>query len=403
MSQESTSVKKGEVRSPALSRWLAGLTPLVLLGILIAIFFVTDPLGFIEAGFPPIEELTIERITLRPGEMIVHVVNGGPEPVTVAQVLVDEAYWSHSIEPGRTLSRLGRATITIPYPWVEGEPHEVTLLTSTGVTFTGAIEVAVETPRPDARLFGVFTLLGVYVGVIPVLLGLLWYPFLREIGRRWLYFFLSLTVGLLLFLGIDTTMEAFETAGTLPSVFQGVGLIGLGAVGTILGLTALGRFFGGAEREGRLGHLWIAYLVAIGIGLHNLGEGLAIGTAYALGEIALGAFLILGFTLHNTTEGLAIVAPIARDRPGLKHLAWLGLIAGGPTIFGAWIGGFSYSPLLGTLFLAVGAGAIFQVIYEIIVQMRQEPEGALSHPVNVAGLLTGLVIMYFTGLLALAS
>ena len=70
-------------------------------------------------------------------------------------------------------------------------------------------------------------------------------------------------------------------------------------------------------------------MIAIGIGLHNLGEGLAIGSAYAIGELALGAFLVVGFAIHNTTEGFAIVAPLTRERPSLGRLLLLGVIAGG--------------------------------------------------------------------------
>ena len=163
---------------------VAGLIPLALLAAFVVLFLRYGPLGVFEAAFPPVEKLTIDRVTLRPGEMIVAVTNGGPQEVTVAQVLVDDAYWAHEITPDRTIPRLGRATITIPYPWVEGEPHRIKLLTSTGLTIEHEVAVAVETPRADARYLLTFTMLGVYVGVVPVFVGLLWFPFLRRIGRR---------------------------------------------------------------------------------------------------------------------------------------------------------------------------------------------------------------------------
>ncbi|MDQ4079929.1 MAG: hypothetical protein M3125_04155, partial [Gemmatimonadota bacterium] len=185
-------------------RWFWGLAPLALLALLVFAFLRFGPLGVFRAAFPPIEELTIERVTLpAPGEMVVHVVNGGPEPVTVAQVLVDDASWLHYIDGERTLDRLDRRTIRIPYPWVEGEPHVVRLVTSTGLTFDTTIEVATTTPSADARYLTTFAMLGVYVGVIPVFVGLLWFPFMRTAGRRWLDFFLALTAGLLIFLGVD--------------------------------------------------------------------------------------------------------------------------------------------------------------------------------------------------------
>jgi zinc transporter ZupT len=239
------------------------------------------------------------------------------------------------------------------------------------------------------------------VGVIPVFLGLLWFPFLRRVQERWFEFFLSLTAGLLVFLGVDALAEAFGVASRLGGPFKGVAVIVLGMAGSFLALVAIGRQVRGRDREGARARLTLAYLVAVGIGLHNLGEGLAIGAAYALGEVALGAFLVLGFTIHNTTEGLAIVAPVTRDTARLGHLALLGLVAGGPTIVGTWIGGFTYSEPWALFFLSVGAGAIFQVVYEI-ARFRAADGGVLAglaRPRNLLGLLAGFLIMYATGFL----
>ena len=382
-----------------LTIWLAGILPLVLLAGLVYVFFVVGPAGIFEAAFPPIEELTVERIHLKPNEMVVHVVNGGPDAVTIAQVMVDEAYWQHNIEPSRTVPRLGSAEITIPYPWVEGETHEVKLITSTGLTFAKTIEVAVESPEPNARYLWTFVLLGTYAGIIPVFLGLLWFPFLRKLNDKWLNFFLSLTVGLLLFLGVDALHEAFETADQVAGAFQGGGLVTLGFLISLLGLQAASKNQAGQNNTaGQPDHLWVAYMIALGIGLHNLGEGLAIGTAYSVGEIGLGAFLVIGFTLHNITEGLAIIVPIAKHRPRLWHFATLGAVAGVPTVFGTLIGGFSYSPIFSTLFLAIGAGAIFQVVYAVGKLMLQETKVGVANLLNFAGLALGLVIMYTTAL-----
>lgn len=375
-----------------------GLGPLALLAVFVALFLVYGPLGVFEAARPPVEELTVERVVLRPGEMVVTVTNGGPEPVTVAQVLVDDAYWQHSIVPGRMVPRLGRATITIPYPWVEGEPHRIKLLTSAGAVFERQVAVAVETPRPDARSLVAFTMLGVYVGVVPVFVGMLWFPFLRKIGRRWRNFFLSLTGGLLVFLGVEALSEALALREQVPGAFQGTGLVTLGVVGTALSLTLLVRRTAGHALDASRARLVIATLIAVGIGLHNLGEGLAIGAAYALGEVALGAFLVLGFLLHNTTEGLGIAAPLAADRPPLSRFVALGAIAGLPTIPGAWIGGFVYSPVFATLFLAVGAGAIFQVVYELARMVARQAGDDPMTATNLAGFACGLLVMYLTGL-----
>ena len=386
-----------------LRRWALGLAPLALLGALVAVFLAFDPTGSLRTAFPPVEELTIERVSLpEPGVMRVHVVNGGPEPVTIAQVMVDEAYWKHEIDVDRTVPRLGRATVTLRYPWVEGEPHEIALVTSTGLTFTHLVEVATQSPRPNARYLTIFTLLGIYVGLVPVLIGLLWSPFLRSVSRRWIHFFLSLTIGLLVFLGVDALDEALETAKAVPDAFQGVGLVVLGVVGSVALLRALSGARSGTGDPSPSNRLRLAYMIALGIGLHNLGEGLAIGSAFALGEIALGSFLVIGFAIHNTTEGLAIVAPVASDRPPVRQYLALGALAGLPTIAGTWIGGFSYSPITATLFLALGAGAILQVVLEIGRMLGRETEGGVVAPLNALGLALGLVVMYGTALLVVA-
>ena len=381
--------------------------PLILLAILSVFVIKGGTLSRLARGLPPVEELSFDRVQMTAGHIIVDVVNGGPDPVTVAQVMVDEAYWAHTMTPKREVGRLGRARIDIPYPWVEGEPHQVKLVTSTGVTFDHEILVAAETPPVDGRYFLVFTLIGLYVGVLPVAIGILWLPFLKRLERRWMHFALALTAGLLLFLAAEALHEALETAGRVAGAFQGIGLVALGVLVTWLLLQAFsGGGAGGAGRAGskergdpKAQRLRLAFLIALGIGLHNLGEGLAIGSAYAQGAVTLGAFLVVGFMIHNTTEGLGIVAPVAQDDPSLMKLALAGLLAGGPTILGAWLGGIAYSPILATLCMAIGAGAILQVLGVLYRAVEQETGSALWTPLNAMGVVAGLVLMYGTGLL----
>ncbi len=399
-------------RGPA--RWILGLFPLALLAGLVVFFFGADPTAPFRDAFPPVEDLTIERVSFpESGVMRVHVVNGGPEAATIAQVIVDDAFWKFEIDGDPTLPRLARATLELDYPWVEGELHVIRLVTSTGLTFDHEVAVATLSPRPNALYLTTFGLLGLYAGVIPVLVGLLWYPFLRRIDRKWIHFYLSLTVGLLAFLVVDAFEDTLEASALVPEGFQAAGLIAVGVIGAVVGLRALGNLGRGRGRAGRgedgegpeggtSPGLTVAYLIAIGIGLHNLGEGLAIGAAFSLGEIALGSFLVIGFALHNTTEGLAIVAPVASKRPPLRHFAFMGGIAGLPTILGAWAGGFSYSPTLATFFLALGAGAILQVIVEVTRLIRKSWPQGLFTPLNATGLLLGLLVMYGTALMVTA-
>ena len=199
--------------------------------------------------------------------------------------------------------------MVIPFPWIEGTPYEVGITTSDGTRFAKAVAAAAPTPQPDAGPVSLFALLGTYVGVIPVLIGLLWYPFIKRLSQNKYNFFLSLTAGLLLFLGIDALVDSNEIAVTsLAGAFQGQLLIATAAIVSFLALMYVSdRLVDGAKGRVVRGSFAIALMVAIGIGLHNLGEGLAIGGAMVLGEVALSMFLIVGFTLHNTTEGLGIV------------------------------------------------------------------------------------------------
>lgn len=382
--------------------WLLALLPIVLLAALLAVIVLWGPADALRGGnVPPVERLTFQRVTLEPGFIVVTLLNDGPDPVTVAQVQVDDAFWTFSTDKGNVLGHLGRTTLRIPYPWIEGEAHLVRVLTSTGTAFDREIPVAVATPTPDGRFLAAFTLIGLYVGVLPVAIGLLWFPFLSRLSARGMDFLLALTIGLLVFLMVDGATEGFEAAGLLPESFQGAVLFALAAAGAFLALEATGAWLKSRHASG--GGWVLALLVAVGIGLHNFGEGLAIGSAFALGEAALGTLLIVGFTLHNTTEGLAIVAPLARARQRVSawSLVQLGLVGGVPTIAGAWLGGFVYSPVWSVLFLAIGVGAIAQVVGQIARQIAREQDAArrfTSAPV-LAGLLSGCVVMYVTGML----
>ncbi len=364
---------------------------------------VINGAGVEREDIPPIEDLTVERVALpTENEIVVYVRNGGPDPVTVSQVAVNEAIWGFQVEPDKTIPRLGPAKIIIPYSWVEAEAYEINLISSTGVTFSAAVPVAVITPDFSADTFFRYALIGFYVGVVPVVLGLMWYPFLRRFGTSGMNFILALTVGLLVFLVVDGLLEALEVAERLPGVFSGVPMVLLVTLLTALGLLGAERFFRrGREVTSRLG---TSYRISGGIGLHNLGEGLAIGAAFALGEVALGVFLVIGFTLQNISEGVGIAAPILKEerRPSLWHFAGLALLAGVPAILGTWIAGFAYSNLLAALFLAIGAGAILQVIYEVSRLLLKDSARTGTPPLaapNLGGFGAGIAIMYLTALL----
>ena len=345
---------------------------------------------------PPADEFDVRRVEFEPGEIRIRVTNPQRDDLTIATVTVDDAIVPFSVDGDRTLDRLRSATIVVSYDWVEDEPISVGVTSSTGIQTTEEIGAAVETPGPSAKRFLGYGVIGFLVGILPVALGLAWLPSLRRASPEWLSAFMALTAGLLTFLALEALSEALELQAALPGGIGGTGLVLLGFASTYLALTLLSRRFGqGATVQG----LALATLVAIGIGLHNLGEGLAIGTSFALGELALGTFFVVGFMVHNVTEGLGIATPIAeRQRVSLWRLAALALIAGAPTIPGAWIGGFVTSDVLGVLFFAGAAGAAFEVVVEVGRYVKERAPGGLGSPYVIGGYLAGIAVMYLTGL-----
>lgn len=374
--------------------WVGALAPVVVIAALLLAFVQLDPIGSLRE-VPPVEAIAFERTTLTEDHIELSLRNDGPDTVTIAQLLVDDAYRPFEVgDPD--LGRLESTTLSFDYPWEDGMPLVIGIVTSTGIVIEHVIEAASLTPQLDADTLLIYALLGVYIGVIPVAVGLLWFPALRRASERWLTFFLAFTVGLLAFLLIDAVEEGFELAGETAAALNGLGVF---FIGVLIAVAALAWLSAALDRRRSVSSgLVLAYLIAAGIGLHNLGEGLAVGAALSAGEIALGTFLIVGFALHNTTEGLAIVAPLGADekRPALRHFVSFGLIAGAPTIFGAWAGGFAFSPVWGSLAFGIAAGAIAQVVWAIGRSMRERAGSGMA----ALGFCVGLVAMYATGLLA---
>lgn len=448
---------------------LLALVPFVLL--ISMIYFLSSPFGqnLVTKGIP-VPELSIEKIEFHDNQIVVFIRNTGHEQIIVSQADVNDRIQSAAIEPSQILPRFAEAKVLIPFPWNPGEPYEIGITTSDGIRFNKAIDIAESTPIPNMNQISIYAMLGAFVGVIPILIGLSWYPFMRKISNNQYIFFLSLTVGLLIFLGIDALIESNNIATSkLASTFNGQMLIAVISLITFLGLYFFSKNFSrktetksisksslsissyfsakgenikqneypvNLDKKGLSDYsisskltsnermdqskqqiiqsMAVSLMISIGIGLHNFGEGLAIGAAVILGESALSTFLIIGFTLHNTTEGLAIVAPLAKTgKLAIKRLLLMGLIAGIPTILGTWVGGFIYSPLASIIFLAVGAGAIFQVVYTIALWIKQTYKNLLyptssnpkEHDITrlyasiICGIMTGLLLMYLTGLL----
>lgn len=382
------------------------LAPLVLLAAMVAIFLmrgdrITAGIRAAQEGLPIPESVAFERVVFKKSQIVAYVRNAGRGPITISGIHVNDMAIRGYLSPSNVIPRLGTAVVTIPFSWVPGEPYEIRLVSSTGLFHSTQIDVATLSPTPGPTYFAIFALLGVYVGVIPVFLGLTWFPVMKRLGDSWISFLMAFTVGLLIFLGVDAISEALDLQARVAGPLQPVMLILIATVGTFLLISWVGQRMsqGAPATQEGAGARAVSTLIAFGIGVHNFGEGLAIGAAYALGQAALGGLLVLGFMIHNTTEGIAIVAPLTKSRVSLVRLALLGALAGIPTIFGAWVGGFAYSPMWSIIFLSIGAGAIFQVIQVIVAGEEGGPVKFLSRPGSAAGLLAGLALMYVTGLM----
>lgn len=392
-------------KATTVPRWVLGLGPLVLIATLIALFSLLNGPGIAGLGDnrPPEEAVVVENIELTDGRITLAVRNEGADPVSIAQVIVSD-YYAPFTQTNDAMDRLESSTLTVDYSWVDGDPYDIALITSIGGRVEAGIDAATLSPDKDASFFGLMALLGIYVGVIPIGLGMLWMPFVRRSSAAWIRGLLAFTVGLLAYLTFDATLEGIELVSANAS-FGGVLVVFLGALAAYLILEGVegwvhqrsARHPGGTQTSG-LSPKWLSLLIAVGIGLHNLGEGLAIGSAYAVGSLALGAFLVIGFAIHNTTEGLAIVTPLAAQRPKISRLAALGLIAGAPAVLGALIGATVYQPTLAAFLLGIGAGAVGQVAIKLLPLLR-DTTGRTLTPLTAAGVVSGMGFMFVTGLL----
>jgi len=244
--------------------------------------------------------------------------------------------------------------------------------------------------------------LGLIAGLLPVYIGIVPLWFMKRVSESWRGLAVSVSLGILLFLFVDVTQEGLRLSG-------GTGLnSSLFVIGLVLGVFApvflarrrrieTGLLFNQSPNtdERSKARFFTAYMIAVGIGMHNLGEGLAIGAAYSAGQFALTSVLVLGFALHNGTEGFGIVAPVSSLPLGIRAPIGMGFIAGFPTIVGSAIGFVAYSESIGALFFSVAAGALLYVIVELmrIAYISSRPERTFF------GIVVGILLMYLTGIL----
>ena len=388
------------VRRPSLDRapvWLVAGGALVLSTMAVMLLATVGLRLLPSRDVPQVEVLAVEQVTLRPGEISLDVRNAGSETVHVAQIFVNDAYVD--FEGGQSIPRLRADTVSFSHAWQTGQPYKVSMMTSTGAVIEHQIESAIETPTADATFLGRMAALGLSVGVVPVLLGMSLLPVLRRSGQRTIRAIIAFTIGVLTLLVVDASLEAIDLSARSSGAFGGAKIFVLSAGLSFLVLYAVDGWINhrSATRSDGRPPSQFSFLIALGIGLHNLGEGLVIGAAYAVGEFALGSLLVVGFALHNITEGVAIVSPMTDRRQSLQHLVGLGLLAGLPVMPGAVVGALVSNSELLLLCFGAGAGAILQVAVKLGPFARGE-DGRLEASSALA-LAAGAAVVYLTGLL----
>jgi len=209
--------------------------------------------------------------------------------------------------------------------------------------------------------------LGIVAGLVPVYLGLLPVPLFRRLSSSKRNLLLSFSIGILLFLFADVTGEGVDLSKLVNygSLLFAAGLI-IGVLVPFLVSTQRHSIKDPSNNSNIASKSLTVYIISFAIGMHNLGEGLALGASYATGQLALTTLLVVGFALHNGTEGIAISGPVSDIPVRLRELLLMGFLAGFPTVVGSVIGSLFYSDFAGALFFSIAAGALLYVVVELL-------------------------------------
>ncbi|MCY3854241.1 MAG: divalent cation transporter [Thaumarchaeota archaeon] len=370
----------------------------VILPLLLIIFmiFYFNNISILEFGVN-LPKISIEQIDFVESEIRVSVRNTGHIPVNIVMADVNDRIQSANIEPNKKLERFDTALIHIPFEWSKSKPYAIGLTTEDGIRFEKKVESAFYLLKPTFDVVLLLVTLGIYVGIFPILIGFSWLPFMKKF-KKYYSFFLSFTVGLLFFLVIETSVELFDLSQHLDSSFNSTTLILIIILLTAFGLyhldyNVINRNQSGLKRSS----IAISLMISVGIGLHNFGEGIIIGTSINLGKIALGNFLVIGFALHNITEGFAISTPLTKENLLVKYLFVLLPIAGLPTIFGLLVGGFTNSLIVNIIFISLGIGSISYVILTIMKWINKQ-YFILNKDITT-GISSGMCIMYIISII----
>lgn len=227
---------------------------------------------------------------------------------------------------------------------------------------------------------------------------------IRNLSNKYRGFLNALSIGILVFLDVEVLNESLESVENAvkgsSNYFMALGLGLTMFAGLAVGLLSLSRYestYMNKFKEIPADSFRVATMIALGIGMHNFSEGLAIGQSYVSGAISLALILVVGFGIHNATEGFGIVAPLTgeKQRPPLTFLGKVGLIGGGPTFLGTIVGTVYFSELTYVLFLSLAGGALIYVIMTMYTAGKRQT----TNEILMLGILFGLMIGFLTELL----
>lgn len=235
--------------------------------------------------------------------------------------------------------------------------------------------------------------LGAIAGLLPIYLGIgLALLILKYVSRSLEGFLVGIATGVLVYLFFDLMHEAVEETGARDFlswiIFLGSLLVGY------IGLVAIEQRQQGRHRT-EPSKLFLPYMISLGMGLHNLGEGLAIGASFSQGQWVLSGLLIIGFALHNGTEGFAIVGASGKTKPAFPDVIKMGLLAGLPTCLGTVISGLTVSHYFIIAFFALAAGSLLFVIFSLVPIFYTTSRRMQS----AWGVFSGISFMYITAMI----
>lgn len=234
--------------------------------------------------------------------------------------------------------------------------------------------------------------LGAIAGVFPIYLGIgLALVMLKKINRSWEGYFVGIATGVLVYLFFDLMHEAIELTG-VQDLLSWVAFLGSLLLGYV-GLVAIEIQQQGRNRQ-EPSRLFLPYMIALGMGLHNLGEGLAIGASFTQGEWVLSGLLVFGFALHNGTEGFAIIGATGKTLPSVKDMLLMGMVAGVPTCVGTLVSGIAVSPYFTLMFYALAAGSLLYVIFSLVTIFYT----ATRRLQSACGVFSGITLMFITAM-----